>query len=372
MDHPPTGSGKTQIALFAIGKINPKKALVIVNRIELLDQWQQRARSVFGSDPRLGTIGSGMWEEGQIDFAIINTLYGKKGEIDQSWFDQYSLVCVDECHHNQAKMYQEVIGRFAAKYRFGLTATPEKAEYPEIVQAYLGPILHKVSDQALQDSGHILKPKVLVVHTGFSEARNKSDQGDSLSRKIGRRQKGSHKSRDYDPRFYNRILSVLKTDLGRNRLITDKIHEYLGYHQLVVSAHKEHLEIIMRLMKTPKRFDRYPNPVQMLSGKQTRVARQKIIAAIAAAPDSITFSTIADEALDLPMLEVMHFIFPQRSAGATKQKLGRATRVSEKKTGAIILDYVDRHEPILMDQFRNRRFKVYEPLGLKGEINAGD
>mgnify|MGYP000886316861 CR=1 FL=1 len=71
-----------------------------------------------------------------------------------------------------------------------------------------------------------------------------------------------------------------------------------------------------------------------------------------------TFST-ADEALDIPELEVIHLVYPTRNAPLLTQQIGRVERHHKDKDNCVVYDYVDKSTPILWMQFVDRRINVY-------------
>ena len=119
----PTAFGKTvtAAAMIARRKVN---TLVLVNRTELLRQWQQRLQFFLGvGKDVVGTIGGGKSKlTGKIDVAVMQSL-SQRGEVN-SLVENYGHVIVDECHHVGAVSFDAILKRSKAKYVLGLTATP--------------------------------------------------------------------------------------------------------------------------------------------------------------------------------------------------------------------------------------------------------
>ena len=76
---------------------------------------------------------------GIIDIAMAGSLR-KKGE----WhplLEQYGMVIVDECHHAASNTIANVLKNVKAKYVYGVTATPKRADGLEKINYMLiGPI----------------------------------------------------------------------------------------------------------------------------------------------------------------------------------------------------------------------------------------
>ena len=72
---------------------------------------------------------------GIVDIAMVGSLC-KKGEW-HSLLDQYGMIIVDECHHAASDTIAEVLQKVPAKYVYGVTATPKRADGLEKVNYML-------------------------------------------------------------------------------------------------------------------------------------------------------------------------------------------------------------------------------------------
>src|SRR5262245_29000667 len=75
----PTGSGKTVTCIGFIKDKRPRKTLILVDKIDLLNQWrQQLALWLLTNIDDIGIIGGGKWVEGKrITVATVQTLWSK-------------------------------------------------------------------------------------------------------------------------------------------------------------------------------------------------------------------------------------------------------------------------------------------------------
>jgi superfamily II DNA or RNA helicase len=153
------GRGKTVIALASICDIK-QKTLIIVDKANIAKQWKERAKEHFDLD--IGLIGDKEWEEKDITVAIQQTLWSRREELqEQGWFEKWGYLIIDECHHLPALTFYDIVSRFPAKYRIGLSATVGKTPAKEKTALLtLGPIIHK--DETLD-----VQPKIVKVETGF-------------------------------------------------------------------------------------------------------------------------------------------------------------------------------------------------------------
>ncbi len=119
----PTAFGKTVTAAAMIAR-RGVNTLVLVHRVELLKQWQERLQSFLGVGKGVvGTIGGGKAKPtGKIDIGVMQSL-SRQGEVN-SLVENYGHVIVDECHHVGAASFDAILKQAKAKYVLGLTATP--------------------------------------------------------------------------------------------------------------------------------------------------------------------------------------------------------------------------------------------------------
>ena len=117
----PTGSGKTICGLKIASRLRAR-ALVIVNKDDLVDGWTQDAKLCFGDDFKVGLVKGREFKIEDITITTIQTLSKLGNEKLKRLYDSITMLIVDECHRAGAKSY-EVLNNFPAQFRLGLTAT---------------------------------------------------------------------------------------------------------------------------------------------------------------------------------------------------------------------------------------------------------
>ena len=115
----PTGSGKTNILMSAIPRLNTN-ALILVHTTELLNQTMERVESWLGIEP--GVIGGGKENIQPVTVAMIQTL-AKRDLKESGIADYFGAIIIDECHHSPAMTWAKILQQLPAKYKYGFTAT---------------------------------------------------------------------------------------------------------------------------------------------------------------------------------------------------------------------------------------------------------
>jgi superfamily II DNA or RNA helicase len=160
------------------------------------------------------------------------------------------------------------------------------------------------------------------------------------------------------------MLSALETSRGRNALVASCLLAQVqtGEHvHLVISDHVEHLKQLMAAYEhVSSALNGSQPPIYFLTGQTPKRERREILEALETAQNAILFSTVAKEGLDIPRIDRIYLPYP-----ATEQKIGRGTRAMVGKGECFIFDFADLNVVVLSRHFRNRRYKVYDKLGLE-------
>jgi len=329
----PPGKGKTVTALAAISRLRCP-TLIIVEKTHIAQQWVDRAKEHLGFD--IGMIGDKQWNEQPISVATIQTLWSRQEELDEkNWWKYWSMVILDEQHHIPATTFMEIIQRFPARYRIGLSATKGKSkEKDRISELVFGTTIY-------EDTEVNVKPEIHTIPTRFNFAYRPT-------KKIGKRVKRNN---------YQELVAALVRDDQRNELIANKIVSNYMHCNLILSRRLEHLYALYNLCNE-KTFD--ANKLYMLTGKEDTDERMEIYEKADAGRCAI-FSTVADEAVDIPRIDRIYLAYPAKNPETIWQQIGRGTREhSDKQSGTIVYDFIDQNVGVLANQFKARLRKLYQ------------
>lgn len=337
----PTGSGKTVTMLGLIQHLS-QRTIVVVNKKELVQQWIDRSEQFLDYKP--GFIGDGRWEEKEFTIAMQQTLWAKRDELDD-WWAKWGLVLLDECHSVQAETYTQVMQRFPAMYRYGVSATPRKTGEFRICESVLGPIIHTTPKKPLREQGYLIEPKVIVVPTDFYY-----DFQPNVVTDTGRVKKRNN---------WHDVVKALTTDAPRNNLIADIALDQHTHTTLILSKRLEHLEQLRQRLSDK-------TEVLLLTGAESLDERMHVYER-ASQGNCIILSTIADEAVDIPRIDRLFLVFPIKNLDGVRQWIGRGERPHPDKHDFVIYDFVDYAIPPIKTQFRERRNFVYRPEEIEVE-----
>jgi superfamily II DNA or RNA helicase len=325
----PCGAGKTAIGLTAVLHLDTP-ALVLVHTGDLLRQWKERAEAL-GIEVATVSEGNGP-VRARLVIATMQTLCLWPRHQLAEWGAGFGLVIVDEAHHVPCATLTDVLYELPGRYRLGLTATPTRADgLTPILLGHMGPIRAEVSRQALAEAGAIIVPRVERVATSW-EPDAEAD--------------------------YVQMVTAATEDDDRNIQIAELAATAVkaGRHVLIQTERVEHAKVLSRLIGA-----RHGLGSVAVYGALGVKARALALSQVASGACPILIATqLADEGLDLPVLDTLILGVPQRNAARLEQRVGRIARPAPGKVDAVVYDLLDGG---LAARLQWARLKVYRMMG---------
>ena len=332
----------TQTALEIIARIGGR-ALWLTHTQDLLNQSRKRAESVLECPGKaFGSITAGKVNLGtHITFATVQTL----SKLDLTEYrDQWDVIIVDECQHccgspTRVTQFYKVLSNLSAKYKYGLTATPKRADGLEkSMFALLGPKIHEVAREEVADT--TCPVKVSVIPTGWYPDYDCVLRGDGTI-------------------DYNKVIDNMIHDDGRYKVVFQEIAR-LNEPTIVLANRVEYLQ---QLCESARLFGKR---VRCLSGmgqsKKAKEERKQALEALNNGELDCIFCTysLAAEGLDVPNLRYVVFATPEKNDVTVTQATGRVGRKAEGKEYGTVIDFVDDFG--MYKRFYKERLKVYKKL----------
>lgn len=263
--HAATAFGKTVVcsALIAEKKVN---TLILLESSALMEQWKEAFDKFLEIQEELpeywtktGRIrvrkslvgklqGSHDSLTGIIDIAMAGSLR-KKGEW-HPFLEQYGMIIVDECHHAASDTIADVLKEIKAKYVYGVTATPKRADGLErITNMLIGPIRYSyTSKEKVKKQGiaHLVYPR--------------------FTRAVPPRGVPSEKMHP------NEAYEIIRNNEIRDEQIVSDIKKCIeaGRTPVVLSKYKDHSE------KLYGRVKGYADKIFLMTGNNSKKEHQRI------------------------------------------------------------------------------------------------
>lgn len=319
----PCGSGKTQIGLELIHRIG-LKALWLTHTHKLLEQSKERCEKYFKGD--FGTITEGEVNIGKdITFATVQTLAKVRKEVYEN---EFNVIVVDECHHavgspTIAKQFFVVLNNCKARYKYGLSATLVRADslLPTLYMV-LGDIAHEITKEEVGTKIIKAEHRKVEIDTEYPIASYTDTDGMiDLAR----------------------MITTLSNDKRRNEIVLENIIANKDRKQLALCHRVAQCEYLV------KELNARGVKAVSVTGKVKESKRDYSGSVIVA-----TYA-LAKEGLDIPDLDTLHLVTPQKNESTTEQAVGRIERNIEGKQTPIAYDYVDTKIPYCANAYTKRR-----------------
>lgn len=314
----PAGSGKTQMGIALVSKLR-KRTLWLTHTKDLLNQSRKRAEQYIDKS-LIGTITDGKVNLGAgITFATIQTMC----KLDLYQYKHYfDVIIVDECHRvagtpTTMTQFYKVLNNLSCRHKYGLSATVHRSDgMIKATYAVLGKIIHSVSDDEVGDK--IMKVGVKTISTGIAMDLSCVNTDGTLN--------------------YAKMISSLCGNQKRNKIIRDCILENADCSCLILSDRLVHLDIL---------YNSLPEQLQekavVIKGSSDKKLREKAIEDMRKGKKTIMFASysLAKEGLDIPRLERLFMVSPQKDYAIVTQSIGRIARTFKGKKDPICYDFVD-------------------------------
>lgn len=312
----PTSSGKS-ICIYSISRYYVEKGLkvlVIVPRTSLCSQLSKDFKDYgWDSDSIVHQIYTGY--EKTSDKPVVVSTYQSLQKLDKSYFNQYDVVIVDECHSSTSSSIQGILNKMCdVKYRFGFTGTtqPEKVHIWTL-EGLFSPIYKVIRTKELMDKGNIAKLAIkilLLEHDG----RNFDSYEEEIQYLI------SHEKR-------NNFIKNLSLDLEGNTLI-------------LFSRVETHGQVLFDLINSVVDDGR---KVFFVYGGVDTEQREKIREITELENNAIIVASygVFSTGVSIRNLHNLIFASPTKSKIRSLQSIGRILRKSNTKNKAILYDIAD-------------------------------
>jgi len=287
-----------------IEKFSGVKICGIANKLE----------DYFKYDICLSTYQTFISEMGQKRFARIKGLFGTVG--------------VDEVHKGNATHFAKVLSNLHPKYKYGLTATPERKDGRSfLVDHIIGPVTHEVEIKRL-------RPEVKFIETGFSK--------------------------EYKIWVY--AMRGLEKSEARNELIVDNVFKQLkeGHSIVIPLCFRSHIDTIVEMINSRARR----KIAEPFHGGQSKEQRTAIIIAARKGKVKVVVGMrqMIQLGINVPKWSAIFEVIPISNPPNHEQEVSRILTPMEGKPRPLILYFID-NNGAGKGCLRTCVFKTHVPLG---------
>jgi len=330
-----TNAGKTSVMLRLIQE-KGYKTLILVQRQELMFQIAEAIEEHLKYKP--GLAGAGKFELKDITVAIVNTAHMHSRELEDYGFN---MVFVDEGHHAASRIHYTVLKRVKPYAIYSMTGTDFRNSENEnmILSAAFGGTFYRITNQFMVENGYSARIKAQIL----------------------RCRQDIHPSAIWMRVYEVGILQSIK----RSKLIVAAVkkHADSGKVVLVLTDQTGHGQTIYDLLTSSGLDTRF------MHGKRSRADRDAARLDFKGREFQVLVgTTLYDEGIDFPTLDVIVFAGGKRAKGKVLQRLGRGQRRGfhvdgSRKDECVLIDVYD-HGHAYLKRHSLKRLKVMHEAGV--------
>lgn len=322
----PTGTGKTRLFasiikdirnISVINRVIPQpRILVLAHRTELIEQISNTLQNKYHII--CGIIKSGFLENADavVQVASVQSLSRRLNRWSNCSF-QY--IIIDEAHHALASTYIKVCKTYPNAYILGVTATPYRLS-GEGFRKVFGKLITSMPVQKFIEQGYLSAfsyysiPTYSQLQYDINNIAKFGADGDYLEREL---------------------IDICDNAKIRAKLVKSYLTHAKGKKGIVYTINKNHNKNVA------EQYREQGLRVADIDSDTPADERRRIVAEFKIGKiDIICNVNIFSEGFDCPDLEFVQLARPTQSLSLYLQQVGRALRIAEHKSRAIILDNV--------------------------------
>ena len=342
-----TGAGKTFIMANLIAKYNVKPVLVIAPKVSLAVQIKEEFEKFLGV--RVCLLGGGH----NITFGDI--IVSTPQSCPPNVIDKANMILFDESHNIPSNTIFSIASRAKnAYYRFGVSATPWRDDGADLaIEAVLN---IRKPNLSIIASDLINKGKLTPCTINFIQMSKQISWQGSYAKTydyvITNNTERNNKIASLALELYNKKKTqlILIKKISHGQKILNKLKNVIPYEEMLdynVEANKWYTI----------------GSIEFLSGEDDLHRRNAILQAVRNGFCKILIaSTIADEGLDLPILDSLILAGAGKSSTRAFQRIGRVLRLYKNKKEAIVYDFLDNNPTFYKQALLRKTLYETEPL----------
>ncbi len=327
----PTGSGKTIIGIAAIAKLS-ERTLIITYTKEQLRQWIEQIKNF--TDLPGGLIAPFYSEEKRLAPITVSTYQTAFRHIKTLAY-RYSLLIVDEVHHLPADKFKGIALGMYSPHRMGLSATVirEDGKHTELFPLMGGVVYYK-TPQEMVEKGYLAPYSTFIIRVNLNEEEKKQYEklrniykaltmGLPFKEVLARAQKGNSRMAKALS-IHSDMKQIFQKAKAKEKAVKEIVEKELaqGAKILVFTQYIDQANRLGEILGAP-----------VLTGGTEPKKRRKILEDFKEAKQGVlVMTTVGDEGLDIPDVNVGIIVAGTGSRRQFVQRLGRLLRPRPGKT----------------------------------------
>ena len=338
-----TGTGKTYAAAFALREINPKRALFLAHREQILRKSKESFKNVFGETKTFG-IYSATSNETEQDF-VFATMQTMASHFNEFAKEEFQVIVIDEAHRVGAESYQKMMDYFNPDLWIGMTASPDRTDKFDVYSAFDHNIAHEIRLQEAMRLNLLCPFHYYGITDIFVDGEEK-EKRDFARLVCDDRVDFIIEKAEYFDHSGNRVKGLaFCSTLEESRELSRKFNER-GYQTIALSGadSQEVRELAVQQLEQDEREGGL---------------------------DYIFTVDIFNEGIDIPQVNQILMLRPTESPIIFVQQLGRGLRIAENKEFVMILDFIGNYSNNYMIPIALSGDRTYNKDNIRRYVRQG-
>ena len=306
----PTGTGKSVVFADIIQRIQPKRALVLAHRAELISQaYRHVERCGLDVDVEMADLwaGDNLWNNKPVVVSTVQTqISGNGGKGRMERFDpfDFGLIICDEAHHFTAQSFVRVLDYYRQNPDLkilGVTATPDRADEQALGQVFQSVAYDYEILDAIKDGWLVPIEQQMVTIDGLDFSEIRTTAGDLNGADLA---------------------AVMEAEKNLHGIVSASMGIIGNRRTLVFAVTVRQAELYSEIFNRHK-----PGMADWVCGKTPKDQRHETFRKFGNGATQILVNVgVATEGYDNPAVEVIVQARPTKSRCLYAQMVGRSTR----------------------------------------------
>lgn len=336
-----TSAGKTMIMYIVFAYLkstgNLKQMLIVVPNnnliIQTIESFEELSdqKSVLSFQSQM--ISGDKSDKSKSDVDLVIGTFQSLVKLDESWFEDINIVCIDEAHYTNAQSVKKIISKCKnVFFKFGLSGTLLQDDSADAltIQAFIGPMINKVTPNDLFEKKVATPVKIKVVRLLHSN--------ETLKKKL------------FNLRSMKSEITGEKQLAIEREIITQSEERFRVVCDMVKSSTNNSLVLFQNIKNDYGRrlYDQLREETEdkvifYVDGSTSSNLREEYKKSMETGDNRIlvasfgTFST----GISINNIHNVFFMESYKSEKVVKQSIGRGMRLSENKENVTIIDFQD-------------------------------
>ncbi|MCE4617789.1 MAG: DEAD/DEAH box helicase [Desulfurococcales archaeon] len=349
----PTGAGKTIVAIKAMAEANARTLIVVFTK-DQLHQWIDKIKEFTDAGDLVGAYYSDEKDLAPITVTTYQTAFKKI----QLFGPRFYMLIIDEAHHLPADKFRVIATGSIAPYRMGLSATVARDDGKHVeIFPLMGGVVYAKRASELVAQGYLAPYVIRRVYVDLEpEERKKYDQlrkryhalamGRKFNELLELAQRGDPKA-----------IEAVRVNAQMRKIIAESEAKIKKIKQLIENELKKGSKILV--------FTQYKSQAEMIAketgalllhgGIDSKTRKRVLEKFRRMKSGALVVTTLGDEGLDLPDVNVGILASGTGSQRQYIQRLGRLVRPRDNKT-AILYEVILRKTSEELQARKRRRW----------------